>query len=217
VPLIGFAGSPWTLATYMVEGGSSRDFRLVKGMLFQDPAALHRLLELLADAVAEYLNGQIAAGAQALMIFDTWGGILNPRDFRAFSLAYMSRVIGKLSRGSSGDGRIPVILFTRGAGGWLESIAQSGCDAIGIDWNVDIGDARAQVGDRVALQGNLDPCVLYASPERIRQEVATVLESYGPGPGHIFNLGHGVHPQVNPEHVAALVEAVHDLSPPHHP
>jgi uroporphyrinogen decarboxylase len=208
VPLIGFSGSPWTLATYMVEGGSSKEFARVKGLLYDDPATLHRLLGVLADAVAAYLNAQIAAGAQAVMIFDTWGGSLTPAGYREFSLAYMQRIVERLQRESEGR-RVPVTLFTKGGGQWLEDMAASGCDALGLDWTTDIGAARTRVGERVALQGNLDPAVLYASNERVAAEARKVLASFGKGPGHVFNLGHGIHPQIAPERVAALVEAVH--------
>ena len=208
VPLIGFSGSPWTLATYMVEGGSSKEFARVKGLLYDDPATLHRLLGVLADAVTAYLNAQIAAGAQAVMIFDTWGGSLTPAGYREFSLAYMQRIVERLQRKSEGR-RVPVTLFTKGGGQWLEDMAASGCDALGLDWTTDIGAARARVGGQVALQGNLDPSVLYASNERVAAEARKVLASFGEGPGHVFNLGHGIHPQIAPERVAALVEAVH--------
>ena len=213
-PLIGFAGSPWTLATYMVEGGPSASFQHVKGLLYDAPDALHQLLGVLATSVARYLDAQIAAGAHAVMIFDTWGGALTPETYREFSLRYMARAIDEMNR--TGDLPAPVILFTKGGGGWLEDIAATGCDAIGIDWTTDLADARARVGSRVALQGNLDPAVLYAAPERIREQVARVLESYGPGPGHVFNLGHGLQPQMIPEHVHACIEAVRDLSPSYH-
>jgi uroporphyrinogen decarboxylase len=217
VPLIGFAGSPWTLATYVVEGGGSRDFRVVKRMMFETPALLHRLLEVLAQAVAEYLNAQVAAGAQALMLFDTWGGVLTPRDYREFSLAYMQRVVARLTREHEGR-RVPVILFTKNGGQWLEAQAASGADALGIDWTTDLSEARARVGAQVALQGNMDPSILYASTARIRREVETILAAYGPGPGHVFNLGHGIAEDVDPEKVAALVEAVHELGRhPHGP
>ena len=215
VPLIGFAGSPWTLATYMIEGGSSKEFTKAKGMLYEDPQTLHALLDVVARAVTEYLNAQIAAGAQAVMIFDTWGGVLTTRDYEAFSLAYMRRIINGLTREHEGR-KVPVILFSKGGCQWLEAQADSGADALGLDWTLDIGRARARVGDRVALQGNMDPCVLYASPERIREEVAFILESYGKGPGHVFNLGHGIHQHVDPDHAAAFVEAVHELSAPYH-
>jgi uroporphyrinogen decarboxylase len=215
VPLIGFSGSPWTLATYMVEGGGTKNFARSKGMMFDEPALMHAMLEKLAAAVAAYLNAQVAAGAQALMIFDTWGGVLSPRDYREFSLAYMSRVIAALRRESEGR-RVPVVLFTKGGSQWLESMVDSGADALGLDWTIEIGEARARTGDRVALQGNLDPCMLYASPERIRTEVGRILQSYGKGHGHVFNLGHGIHPDVDPERPAVLVEAVHELSRPYH-
>jgi uroporphyrinogen decarboxylase len=215
VPLIGFSGSPWTLATYMVEGGSTKNFAHCKGMLYDRPELMHQLLSTVADSVTSYLNAQVAAGAQAVMIFDTWGGVLGPREYEQFSLAYMERIIQGLNRESEGR-QVPVILFTKGGGQWLARMSESGCDALGVDWTTDLADARVQVRDRVALQGNLDPCILYSSPERIREEVARVLDSYGHGPGHVFNLGHGIHPNVNPEHAAALVEAVHELSVPYH-
>ncbi len=215
VPLIGFAGSPWTLATYMIEGRGGTEFALAKRLLFDDPALMHRLLELLARAVTAYLNAQIAAGAQAVMVFDTWGGVLTPRGYREFSLRYMTEIVRGLTRSHEGR-RVPVILFTKNGGQWLEEMAESGCDALGIDWTTDLGEARSRVGERVALQGNLDPAVLYATPAHIRAEVGAVLESYGPGNGHVFNLGHGIHPQIDPEHVTALVEAVHDLSRRYH-
>lgn len=215
VPLIGFAGSPWTLATYMVEGGGSKDFALVKRMMFDQPALMHRLLGVLADAVTAYLNAQVAAGAQALMVFDTWGGVLSPRDYRAFSLEYMERIVRGLTREHEGR-RVPVILFTKNGGQWLEAMAASGCDALGIDWTTDLADARRRVGNSVALQGNMDPSMLYASPERIRHEVGVVLESYGNGNGHVFNLGHGIHQHADPERVAVVVDAVHELSRPYH-
>jgi uroporphyrinogen decarboxylase len=215
VPLIGFAGSPWTLATYMVEGGGSKDFALVKSMMFDQPQLMHRLLDVLARAVAAYLNAQVAAGAQALMLFDTWGGVLTPRDYREFSLRYMGRIIQSLTREHEGR-RVPLILFTKNGGQWLETMADSGADALGIDWTTDLGDARARVGQRAALQGNMDPSILYAAPERIRREVETVLASYGQGSGLVFNLGHGIHPHVNPDKVAVVVDAVHDLSREYH-
>lgn len=215
VPLIGFAGSPWTLATYMVEGGSSKDYAIIKGLLYNQPDALHRLLAVTAQAVTAYLNAQTAAGAQALMVFDTWGGILAPRAYREFSLAYMARIVAGLTRTAEGQ-PVPVILFTKGGGAWLEDIAATGCDAVGVDWTVDLGDARRRVGDRVALQGNLDPAALYAAPDRIRQQVAQVLADFGPGSGHVFNLGHGIQPGVEPDAIRALVEAVHELSAPCH-
>jgi uroporphyrinogen decarboxylase len=215
VPLIGFSGSPWTLATYMVEGASSKEFSTIKAMLYDRPELLHRLLDTVARAVTAYLNAQIAAGAQAVMLFDTWGGALGPREYREFSLTYMTRIIAQLTREHDGR-RVPVILFTKGGGQWLETMADSGADALGLDWTTDIGAARARVGDRVALQGNLDPAVLYAQPEHIRAEVARVLTAYGHGSGHVFNLGHGIHPQVVPAHAAAMVDAVHELSRAYH-
>jgi uroporphyrinogen decarboxylase len=215
VPLIGFAGSPWTLAAYMVEGGSPGEFRRIKGLLFDAPHDLHRLLATLADAVAQYLGAQVRAGAQALMLFDTWGGVLTPRDFHEFSLRYLAAIIERLPREAEGRA-LPLILFTKGAGAWLEDMAATGCAALGVDWTVDLGAARRRVGERVALQGNMDPCVLYASPARIREEVAAVLASFGAGVGHVFNLGHGVQPQVDPERVAVMVDAVHELSAPYH-
>jgi uroporphyrinogen decarboxylase len=215
VPLIGFAGSPWTVATYMVEGGSSKGFGLIKGLLYGAPGELHRLLAILAEATSAYLNAQIAAGAQAVMLFDTWGGVLSPAAYREFSLAYMNRIVTALEREHDGR-RVPVILFTKGGGAWLRDMAASGCDALGVDWTTDLGAARRACGDRVALQGNLDPGALHAPPPEIRRHVAQVLASYGSGHGHVFNLGHGIHPDVPPEHALAMVEAVHELSPPYH-
>jgi uroporphyrinogen decarboxylase len=215
VPLIGFSGSPWTLATYMVEGGSTKSFSHSKGMLYNEPVLLHRLLAKLAEAVIDYLNAQIAAGAQAVMIFDTWGGVLTPGDYREFSLRYMERIVDGLQREADGR-RVPVILFSKGGGQWLDRMAETGCDALGVDWTTDLSDARRMVKDKVALQGNLDPCTLYASPARIRREVGRVLASYGAGSGHVFNLGHGIHPDIDPEHAAAMVNAVHELSRPYH-
>ncbi len=215
VPLIGFAGSPWTLATYMVEGGPTKEFGLVKGLMYDDPASMHYLLDILADSVALYLNAQIAAGAQAIMIFDTWGGILTPVSYQQFSLHYMQKIVSQLDRQHDGQ-VIPVTLFTKGGGDWVKDIAATGCDAIGVDWTKNLGVVRAEVGDQVALQGNLDPCVLYASPGVIRQEVAAVLESYGHGNGHVFNLGHGIHQHIDPENVAIFIDAVHELSAQYH-
>lgn len=215
VPLIGFAGSPWTVATYMVEGGSSKTFGAIKGLMYGAPRDLRRLLAILADATGTYLNAQIAAGAQAVMLFDTWGGVLTPSTYREFSLEYMNRIVEGLAREHDGH-RVPVILFTKGGGAWLEDMVASGCDALGVDWTTDLSDARRVCGDRVALQGNLDPAVLYAQPTQIRDRVAQVLASYGAGHGHVFNLGHGIHPDVPPESALAMVEAVHELSPPYH-
>lgn len=215
VPLIGFAGSPWTLATYMVEGGSSREFTRIKRMLFDQPELLQHLLETLARSITTYLNAQVAAGVQALMIFDTWGGILPTRHYRDFSLSSMRQIVEGLTR--EADGRtVPVILFTKGGGQWLEIMADSGCDALGLDWTVDLAQARQRVGHRVALQGNLDPAVLYVSPNRLREEIAAVLADFGAGEGHVFNLGHGIHPQADPFQVETLVAAVHEFSLPYH-
>ena len=211
IPLIGFSGSPWTLATYMVEGQSSKDFRHIKKMLFTDPALLHQLLDKLAQSVSAYLNAQIAAGVNTVMLFDTWGGVLTTRDYQTFSLQYMQKIIQNLTREKEGQ-KIPVILFTKGGSNWLELMAQTGCDALGLDWTIDIGQARERVGDKVALQGNMDPCILYSNPKRIREEVKTILQSYGSGSGHVFNLGHGIHPTIDPDNVAAFIEAVHEAT-----
>jgi uroporphyrinogen decarboxylase len=211
VPLIGFSGSPWTLATYMIEGGSSKDFRRAKTMLYDQPEVLHQLLSVLADSVAVYLNAQIAAGAQAVQIFDTWGGALSHAAYREFSLSYMTRIVSQLQRERDGR-RVPVILFTKGGGQWLEAIADSGCDALGLDWTTDIGLARERVGSRVALQGNMDPAVLYSSPEAIRAEVRRIVDSFGAFPGHIFNLGHGITPEVSPDNARIFIEAVHEFT-----
>jgi len=215
VPLIGFAGSPWTIATYMVEGKSSKDYALIKGMLYSEPDTLHRLLAVVAEAVTLYLNAQIAAGADALQIFDTWGGLLSPAAYRDFSLRYMQRIVRGLHAGPDGS-RVPVILFSKGCGALAEEIAGIGADAVGIDWTMDIGAVRRCLGGRTAVQGNLDPAVLYAPPEVIRREVGVVLESYGAHDGHVFNLGHGITPRVDPENVTVLVDAVHELSRPYH-
>ncbi|MFL6618371.1 MAG: uroporphyrinogen decarboxylase, partial [Povalibacter sp.] len=215
VPLIGFAGSPWTVGTYVVEGGSSRDFSRIKKMMFDEPQTLHRLLELLTASTLVYLNAQIEAGAQAVMIFDTWGGVLAPAQYRAFSLQYMARIVEGLIREREGR-RVPIILFTKGGGAWLPEMAKTACDALGVDWTTDLADARRAVGDTKALQGNLDPNVLYASPDKIREQVAHVLASYGHGHGHVFNLGHGIHPGIHPDHAGAMIAAVHELSPAYH-
>lgn len=215
VPLIGFSGSPWTLVTYMVEGGSSKNFSRSKQMMYDRPDLMHKLLDKVAQAVTAYLNAQIAAGAQAVQIFDTWGGALSTPKYREFSLAYMQRIVAGLTREADGR-KVPVILFTKGGAQWLEDMADTGADALGLDWTCEIGDARRRVGDRVALQGNLDPCALYASPDSVRREVGAILAGYGHGNGHVFNLGHGITPDIPPEHVAALVEAVSDLSGQYH-
>jgi uroporphyrinogen decarboxylase len=215
VPLIGFSGSPWTLATYMVEGGSSKAFTKIKKMGFCEPAALHLLLDKLADSVTLYLNAQIAAGAQSVMIFDTWGGVLSPRDYQEFSLQYMHKIVAGLTR-EHDSRKVPVTLFTKNGGQWLEAIAATGCDAVGLDWTIDIADAKRRVGDKVALQGNMDPSMLYAEPARIEQEVQHILEGFGSGTGHVFNLGHGIHLDVPPDHAKVFVDAVHRYSKPYH-
>ena len=216
VPLIGFSGSPWTLACYMVEGGSSKDFAKVKGMMFDAPEQMHALLAVLAKSVIAYLNAQIAAGAQSIMLFDTWGGALGQSNYQQFSLAYMQQIVAGLSR--ENDGRVvPVTLFTKGGGQWLEVMADTGVDGVGLDWTTDIGSARQRIGNKVTLQGNMDPCVLYASPDRVEQEVSSVLASFGEGKtGHVFNLGHGIHPTVDPENMTRLVDSVHRLSEQYH-
>ncbi|MCI3952896.1 MAG: hemE [Burkholderiales bacterium] len=210
-PLIGFSGSPFTLACYMVEGGGSTDFRMIKSMLYGRPDLLHQLLDVNCRAVVAYLNAQIEAGAQAVMIFDTWGGMLSTEAYREFSLAYLQRVVDAIVRSREGAA-VPNIVFTKSGGLWLEDIAAIGCDAVGIDWTIEAGAARKRVRDRVALQGNLDPAVLFAEPDVIREHARRVLVSYGEGSGHIFNLGHGISQFTNPEHVTALVDAVHELS-----
>jgi uroporphyrinogen decarboxylase len=211
VPLIGFSGSPWTLATYMVEGQSSRDFARAKTMLYKQPELMHQLLDKLALSVIDYLNAQIRAGAQVVQIFDTWGGALSHAAYQEFSLAYMAKIVNGLIR--QADGRdVPVILFTKGGGQWLEAMADTGCQALGLDWTVDIGSARARVGDSVALQGNMDPAVLRADGATIEREVQTILKSFGEGPGHIFNLGHGITPDIDPENAKVFIEAVHKFS-----
>jgi uroporphyrinogen decarboxylase len=219
VPLIGFSGSPWTLACYMVEGAGSDDYRLVKTMLYARPDLMHRILAINADAVALYLNAQIDAGAQAVMVFDSWGGVLADGAFQRFSLAYVERVLKQLKRDADGR-RVPQIVFTKGGGPWLEAIGALGADVVGVDWTVDLGAARRRLGAGVALQGNLDPNVLFAGPEAIRSEVATLLASFHAAPpgganGHVFNLGHGISQHTPPEHVAVLVDAVHALSRPY--
>ena len=215
VPLIGFSGSPWTLATYMVEGGSSRDFARLKTLAFNQPELMHQLLGVLADSVADYLIAQIEAGAQAVQIFDTWGGALGHAAYVEFSLNYMQRVVEKLPREHDGR-RIPLILFTKNGGQWLEAMADTGADCLGLDWTTDLGGARQRVGDRVALQGNMGPAWLRAEPARIRDEVARILASFGDGTGHVFNLGHGITPDINPDNVTAFVDAVQELSPQYH-
>ncbi|MCV2403905.1 uroporphyrinogen decarboxylase [Marinomonas sp. C2222] len=215
VPLIGFSGSPWTLATYMIENGSSKDFRHIKAMMYSEPETLHALLDKLAKSVISYLNGQILAGAQALQIFDTWGGILSGPMYQQFSLLYMKQILDSLIRDHQGK-KIPVILFTKNGGQWLENMAATGADALGLDWTTDIAEARARVGKNVALQGNIDPCVLYAGKEVIEREVENVLAGFGHGTGHVFNLGHGIHQFVNPDHPKYLIDAVHAQGQKYH-
>jgi len=218
VPLIGFAGSPWTVACYMVEGAGSRDYQHIKTMLYARPDLLHRILTVNAEATAQYLNAQIAAGVQAVMIFDSWGGVLADGLYQPFSLAYIARVIAGLSR-KGDDAAVPVIVFTKGGGLWLEDIAACGCDAVGLDWTVNLAAARARIGQRVALQGNLDPMVMLAGEAAIRAEARRLVASFGPvqaGAGHIFNLGHGISRLTPPEAVAALVDEVHAASRPYH-
>lgn len=214
VPLIGFSGSPWTLATYMVEGGSSRDFTLVKTLAYDQPELMDLLLRKLSRAVSDYLQAQIDSGVDVVQIFDTWGGALSDSAYKRFSLRPMAQIVSELNS-RNGD-RIPIILFTKGGGLWLDSIAGTGCHAIGLDWTIDIGDARRRVGDRVSLQGNMDPAVLRATPARIREEVKSILDRFGHGSGHIFNLGHGITPDIDPLRVAALIDAVQELSPAYH-
>jgi uroporphyrinogen decarboxylase len=215
VPLIGFSGSPWTLATYMVEGGSSKSFQKIKSLMYEQPKLVHVMLDKLAQSVAAYLNAQIEAGAQAVMLFDTWGGMLTSEDYIEFSLYYAKQVRALLKTDVDGQ-QIPTILFTKGGGPWLEAMTDSGYDALGLDWQTDIEKARARVGNLVALQGNLDPVALYAQPEIIIEKVKCILHKYGTGSGHVFNLGHGILPDINPDHVKAMVDAVHKFSPIYH-
>ena len=215
VPLIGFSGSPWTLSCYMVEGGSSDDYAKVKTLMYKEPKLMHHILDVTAQAVTAYLNAQIEAGAQAVMIFDSWGGALSHGAYHEFSLAYMQRIVAGLIKEKDGV-RIPNIVFTKGGGLWIESIASIGCDAVGLDWTMDIGIARQKVGNKVALQGNIDPAVLFSTPDVIRNEVEKVLASYGYGGGHVFNLGHGISQFTDPANAAALVQAVHELSRKYH-
>ncbi len=215
IPLIGFSGSPFTLACYMVEGGGRCDFVQLKTMLYQRPDLLHHILEKNAQAVIKYLNAQIQHGVDIVMLFDTWGGILSPAAYQEFSLRYIKRVLAGLTK-RRGVSQIPSIVFTKGGGLWLEDIAECGCDAVGIDWMTDLTIARRQIGDKVALQGNLDPTVLLSSKQVIRDEVTKVLACFGKGTGHVFNLGHGILPHTPPDNVAALVDAVHELSIPYH-
>jgi uroporphyrinogen decarboxylase len=213
LPLIGFAGSPWTLACYMVEGGSSRDFKRILKLVYNEYEAAHILLNKLAISVSDYLLEQIKAGVNAVMIFDTWGGILTPRNYQDFSLQYMQQIVARI-KAKHAD--IPIILFTKGGGQWLELMAATGCDALGIDWTCDLQSARKRVGEKVALQGNLDPSVLLSSEKSIRKQVGEVLAAFGHGTGHVFNLGHGITPDVPPEHVAVMVNTINELSPQYH-
>lgn len=215
VPLIGFSGSPFTLACYMIEGGASADFRLIKTMLYSRPDLLHRILAVNAQAVTDYLNAQIAAGAQAIQIFDTWGGILTQAAYYEFSLAYMRRIIAGLQRESEGR-RVPVILFTKGGGQWLEAMADSGADAIGLDWTVDLDAARQRVGGQVALQGNCDPSVLFGNQQTVVNEAEQILAAFGQGNGHVFNLGHGISQYCDPDQLSVLVDTVHRASAQYH-
>lgn len=215
VPLIGFSGSPWTLATYMIEGGSSRDFRAAKQMMYTQPEVMTLLLEKLTDSVIDYLNAQIRAGAQAIQIFDSWGGTLSAAAYQRFSLAPMERIVSNLIKEHEGR-PVPVIVFTKGGGQWLEPMAEIGAHCLGLDWTTDMGQARRRVGSKVALQGNMDPAVLLSTPARIREEVAAILASYGKGPGHVFNLGHGITPEVDPANAGAFFDAVVELSAPYH-
>ncbi len=215
VPLIGFSGSPWTLATYMVEGGSSKTFSKIKNMLYSEPQSAHLLLDKLADAVIDYLNAQIESGAQAVQIFDTWGGVLAPDMFRDFSLRYLEKIVNGLHRSYDGN-TIPVVLFCKGCNSHLEALADTGCDGLGVDWTISLAEARARVGDRVSLQGNLDPAIMLTDPETIETQVKATLTSFGKGNGHVFNLGHGITPDVDPQHMTVLTESVQKFSPAWH-
>ena len=215
VPLIGFSGSPWTLACYMVEGGGSDNFARVKSLALNEPKLMHQLLEVVTDSVIAYLTAQREAGAQALMVFDTWGGVLAPHTYREFSLRYLNRIAQEFKRGE-GDTKTPLILFGKGNAPYLEELAATGAEGLGVDWLVSLEDARRRTQGKVALQGNLDPVTLYAQPETIRAEVKRCLASYGKGSGHVFNLGHGMSPDMNPEHVKVLVDAVHEFSREYH-
>lgn len=210
LPLIGFAGSPWTLACYMVEGGTSRDFKRILRLMYQEPKFAHLLLNKLMLSVCDYLDQQVQAGVNVLMVFDTWGGILSTRNYHDFSLYYLQAIVRHLKNIHP---NIPIILFTKGGGQWLKSLADTGCDALGLDWTCDLSLARAQVGSQVALQGNLDPSVLLTNPQCIREQVKAVLNAYGHGSGHVFNLGHGITPDVLPDNLKAMIDAVHEFSP----
>lgn len=219
VPLIGFTGSPWTLASYMVEGSGSKDFRRIKGLMFESPMAAHQLLQIVTDSVIQYLKAQVAAGAQSLMVFDTWGGMLSTSNYQSFSLAYMQKIVSAIKSDESGKD-IPIVLFTKGGGQWLEMMADTGCDGLGLDWTVDIADAKARVGDRVILQGNMDPVVMNTGQQQVKDNAMQVLEAYGQhvdgNKGHIFNLGHGIQPFAHPDNMQALVETVQNHSQQFH-
>lgn len=215
VPLIGFSGSPWTLATYMIEGGSSKTFAKIKNMIYAEPQTAHLLLDKLADAVIDYLNAQIESGAQAVQLFDTWGGVLAPDMFREFSLRYLSKIVAGLHRSYDGE-TIPVVVFCKSCNSHLEAIADTGCDGVGVDWTITLSDARARVGERVSLQGNLDPAIMLTNPGIIENQVKVTLASFGKGSGHVFNLGHGITPEVDPHYMTVLTESVRDYSPAWH-
>jgi uroporphyrinogen decarboxylase len=215
VPLIGFSGSPWTLACYMVEGGGSDNYARVKSLALNNPKLMHQLLEVVTDSVIAYLTAQRESGAQALMVFDTWGGVLAPHTYREFSLRYLQKIAREFNRGTN-EQNTPLILFGKGNAPYLEELAATGAEGVGVDWLVSLQDARSRIGHKVAIQGNLDPVTLYAEPETIRNEVQRCLASYGKGSGHVFNLGHGMSPDMNPEHVKVLVDAVHEFSRPYH-
>lgn len=216
VPLIGFCGSPWTVAAYMVEGESHPGFPRIRKMLLENPQLLHKLLNVLADSVAAHLSAQIKAGVHAVMIFDTWGGMLETADYEQFSLHYIRQVIAGLTRNHYNNRMTPVILFTKGGHHWLEQMADTGCNMIGVDWDVTLKEARSRVGAKVALQGNMNPSFLNEAPDVIRDQVQQILSSFGHGSGHVFNLGHGITPDISPDHVKVLVDAVHELSVPFH-
>ena len=220
VPLIGFTGSPWTLASYMVEGSGSKDFRRIKGLMFEDPASTHKLLQIVTDSVIVYLKAQVAAGAQSLMVFDTWGGMLSTENYKEFSLAYMQQIVSAI-KDHEDSAQIPIVLFTKGGGQWLEMMADTGCDGLGLDWTVDLAQAKARVGDRVVLQGNMDPVVMNTGPQQVVSEARKVLHAYGShganDKGHIFNLGHGIQPFAQPDNMQALVSEVQSSSAKYHP
>lgn len=219
VPLIGFTGSPWTLASYMVEGSGSKDFRRIKGLMFESPEATHQLLQTVTDSVIAYLKAQVAAGVQSLMVFDTWGGMLSTANYQAFSLAYMTQIVTAMKTDELTK-EIPIVLFTKGGGQWLEMMADTGCDGLGLDWTVDIAQAKQRVGDRVILQGNMDPVIMNTGPAQVEEHALQVLASYGhhqpSDRGHIFNLGHGIQPFAKPENMQALVQTVQSQSAKYH-